>query len=140
MHTDFSNLSLKFKVVQACIKDQPLKVTNVDLTNIIDTLSLIECVSGKWQAEREFNTLNAFNLRDPIKNMFTYPQPSTMYFVDGNSDVVDAFKPIMAMTTNKNTKNTLVRMNKNGYKIKQNNRVDFFYKFNKSIKNNWNRE
>ncbi len=80
---DFSNPALKFKVVRDCMSASGLKISNVDLTNIFDTSSLVACLAGKLKLEQEFGTANVSTYNDPIRYMFLTKQhnfPENVYF------------------------------------------------------------
>lgn len=113
---------------------EAIKVSNADLTNIVDTLSLIECMTGKWEAKRLNATLNAFDLRDPVKYMFESKKaglPLNMYFIQQESEVID-------VVGNVHEGVAVDDGAKMEYKPKKNSRVQFFYKNDKKIKENWN--
>ncbi len=79
---DFTDLSLKFRVVRDCMIKWKVPVSNADLSNIIDYNTLVECISGKWLTEKQLKTCNDFQQRDPVKDALkTIALPKNVHFI-----------------------------------------------------------
>lgn len=96
---DLTSASLKFRIVRDCMAESGVKISNVDLTNIVDTATLIECFTGKWQIEREYGTLNPYALKDPVKRMFEVKKsyfPDNVCFVAPKPSASEPFQRKLA--------------------------------------------
>lgn len=81
---DFQIQSLKFKVVRECMAMTGLRVTNVDLSNIIDSRSLVDCLIERSNLKQAHGTSSLQTLIDPIQTLFEsklHDFPDNVYFL-----------------------------------------------------------
>lgn len=79
---DFTYVPLKFKVVRDCMAISGLQISNVELTNIVDAPSLVECLEAKWRLREQFGTSD---LSDPVKLFFKARReelPENLYYTE----------------------------------------------------------